>query len=227
METTECLARRTAAADQFCEHEDRKDGTDVTHSLSYGLTTLRSLFFKRIHDDVERKFGVDSMMIPVSLIKGETKAKAEIEIFQIAEVTAFVQVENLVTDADWFQTWLGHLRIGDGYQNEYVQHRLTKYRQLSNDKRRLKFSTVLERSYHEASRAPLVLYRLFPLAVGIVTAMAFDRHLKATELRSQQTNWLPAIMDCHECHGRVHENGERCQLCGNPVWTYKWLTTAD
>jgi hypothetical protein len=96
-----------------------------------------------------------------------------------------------------------------------------------DDQRRLSFSGHLEHAYPEARRAPLVLYRLFPLSVGIATALAFSAPLDANELRNQQMFWLPSIQDCHECHGAPLENGEKCRVCGNPVWSHRWLTEAD
>jgi hypothetical protein len=68
-----------------------------------------------------------------------------------------------------------------------------------------------------------VLYRLFPLAAGIVTATAFVDAGAAAELRESQTSWLPSIADCGECRGRVLENGEQCAVCNNPLWNYEWL----
>ena len=73
----------------------------------------------------------------------------------------------------------------------------------------------------------LVLFRLYPLAVRIVTDVAFGDHFRANELRNQQLALLPAIADCHECHGKTLDNGEKCRTCGNPVWLYEWLTESS
>ena len=49
----ECLARREAAAVELQEQEPDLSAEQVTHSLVYGLNTLRNLLFQRIHEDVE------------------------------------------------------------------------------------------------------------------------------------------------------------------------------
>ena len=94
---------------------------------------------------------------------------------------------------------------------------------MDEDELRLGFSRNLENVFPEARLAPLILYRLFPLSVRIVTAVAFGHHLDAAELRNRQAFWLPAITDCHDCHGRPLDNGDECVVCGNPLWTYQWL----
>ena len=76
-------------------------------------------------------------------------------------------------------------------------------------------------------QAPLVIYRLLPLGVRIIVAVAFGDHLRAGETRNEQTALLPVIADCHECHGRPLDNGERCHRCSNPLWGFDWLTAAD
>ena len=227
MKITESLERRGTAADELDRRENRTDGVDIANSLDAGLTTLRSLLFHRVHDDVQKSFGVDSMLIPASLFEAEIKAKGEIEIFQIAESTEFVRTHGYVSDPEWYRDWLGTFRIGEGYATESIRQRILRYETMSDDARRLEFSSVLEKTIRDASRAPLVLYRLVPLAIGIVTAVAFGQRLDAAELRNQQAYWLPSISDCHECHGRPLDNGETCEVCGNPVWKYEWLTAAD
>ena len=80
---------------------------------------------------------------------------------------------------------------------------------------------------HESLAAPLVLFRLLPPAVQIVTARAFGDRKTADELRSQQAALLPSISDCRQCGGIVLGDSEQCPKCGNPLWTYEWLTAAD
>jgi hypothetical protein len=89
------------------------------------------------------------------------------------------------------------------------------------------FSSALERALPEARKAPLVIYRLYPRAVRIATAIAFGDALRAQEIRSEQISFLPIIADCHHCHGAPLENGESCVDCGNPLWKIKWLNTTD
>lgn len=71
------------------------------------------------------------------------------------------------------------------------------------------------------------MFRLFPLAVGIITAIAFGDLDTAKELRKHQVSLLPAIADCNRCRGRVLANEEICPVCSNPLWGYNWLTAAD
>jgi hypothetical protein len=227
MELKDCTVRRADAARIWDEHQGRQDGVRLVNSLSDGLSTLRNLLFARIHEDVQAKFGLDSMLLPISPIKSEQAAKLEIELFAIAETVAQVQARRYVADAAWFLSWLLDLRLGDLREDPKRRKRIDRYLAEAPDGRRLAFSTYLERSHPESRRAPLVLYRLFPLSVGIATALAFGDPLAANELRNQQMFWLPAIQDCHECHGAPLENGEKCYVCGNPVWTYRWLTVAD
>jgi hypothetical protein len=227
MELKDCPARRADAARSWDEHEGRHDGARLVTSLSDGLSVLRNLLFARIHEDVQAKFGLDSMLLPVSPIKSERAAKVEIELFAIAEAAAAAEARRYVADAAWFLSWLAGLRLGEFGDDAKCRRRLDRYRAEDSDGRRLAFSTYLERSYAEARRAPLVLYRLFPLSVAIATAQAFGDPLAANELRNQQMFWLPSIQDCHECHGAPLENSEKCYVCGNPVWTYRWLTVAD
>ena len=104
---------------------------------------------------------------------------------------------------------------------------MSEYLKSSPADRRLIFTNVLVKTLREAGRAPLVLFRLYPLSVSIAISVAFGDQLEASEIRNRQISTLPAIADCHECHGRPLDNGEICSLCGNPVWSYKWLTAAD
>ncbi len=227
MDLKDSALRRETAGGELNQHLRRDDGYRVASSLSDGLTTLRTLFFTRIHEDVEAKIGTDSMLMPVSPIKSERAAHAEIELFYIAESICHATARNYVADRDWFASWLCRMRLGENCDLPQVKRRMTRYLDEDADARRLTFSAYLERTYPEARRAPLVLYRLIPLAVGIVTAVAFGHPLDANELRNQQAFWLPSIHDCHECYGAVLDNAEKCRTCGNPIWMYRWLTAAD
>ena len=220
----ECLARREAAAAELREREPGLDAEQITHSLVYGLNSLRNLLFQRIHEDVEANFGNDSMLLPISIETSEQVAKCEIEAYQVAVTVLSVdERHSLRSDIKWFVRWLAELRLGDDLADSRWRRRIRQYLAMSEDEQRLDFSRHLETVFPEASRAPLILYRLFPLSVRIVSAVAFSNNLEAAELRNRQTFWLPAIADCHECHGRPLDNGEQCPVCGNPVWTYHWL----
>jgi hypothetical protein len=68
------------------------------------------------------------------------------------------------------------------------------------------------------------MFRLLPLAILIVTSIAFGDHPLAEETRKRQVTWLSSIADCHACHGRLMDVAEECPQCGNPIWKYNWLT---
>jgi hypothetical protein len=219
------LQRREAAASQFNERLARADGQRVAGGLADGLGLLADIFLTRVLVDVQRNFGSDSMLMPTSIVKTEEKAKAEIELFQISESAAHAREYQYVSGHDeWFLTWLAELRLGEQATAAASGHRLAQYGARSAEDRRRVFSTVLERTLPAASRAPLVLYRLFPLGVSIVTALAFGDHDRAQDARKRQQSVLPGIGDCSACRGSVLDNGERCAQCGNPIWKYDWLT---
>lgn len=228
MQVEDYVVRQAEAAEQFEAHEPGRDGERIAHSLTHGLNSLRNLVFARVHDDVEQMMGADSMIVPVSQVKADAQTKAEIELYQVAEVAAIVRERTyLKGDDDWFAPWLGRLRLGQLMEQPTVSNRLAEYAGDSMRQRELRFTNHLVKSLREANRAPLVLYRLYPYAIGIVTAVAFGDHFGATEMRHRQRGILPSIEYCRQCTGRVLDNGERCQECGNPVWNYKWLQTDE
>jgi hypothetical protein len=224
----ECMVRRVEAAKHLAQQQPEMDAERITASLSDGLNTLRNLMFTRIHEDVEDNLGRDSMLLPVSVRESELAAKREIDCFQVATAARAAQDHHHVTcEFAWYVRWLGHLRLGEAANDPKYRRRVRHYLRASEDEARLDFSRYLERVFPEASRAPLILYQLFPLAVRIVCAIAYGRHLEASELRNRQAFWLAVINDCHECHGRPLDNGEQCQVCGNPLWNYRWLQEVD
>ena len=227
--TAEVLVQRYAeAAREFDRHEQREDGSELVSALSDGLSTLKELAFRRMHFDVEELVGLDSMLMPLSPVKSERQAKTEIELFQIAESAMAAREHGFLKDNhDWFAGWLTRLRFGDDAGSKTCRRRLSDYADQSADDRRLKFGDILAAVFPESRRAPLVLFRLFPLAIHVATALAFGDHLAASELRSRQLFYLPVIEDCHDCHGRLLANIDKCPHCENPLWNYRWLTSAD
>jgi len=179
----------------------------------------------RTRDDVQRRYGVDSM-INTSLSdmeKQAQRAKVEIEAYACILIDEEATQNGYIEGTNqWFLDWLFSLRFGEGYEPVFDK-RVDYYHSRSIEQRRLKFVSVLQRALPESARAPLVLFRLFPRAVRILTAVAFGDPLRARELRAEQIALLPAIADCHECHGRVLDNEDTCRCCGNPIWNYAFL----
>jgi hypothetical protein len=228
METEESVQRRQHAIEEFTQHEHRGDGARVTGSLSGGLTLLRDLLYVRVHDDVELRVGMDSMLSPVSVEKTAKTTKAEIDLFQTAVSAIAVRQQGYVSGSDdWYLNWLTRFRLGRLAEDPRVAKRLSTYLAATPDGRRLTFTNVMASALAESRRAPLVLFRLFPHAVGIVTALAFEDHVLCDAAREQQLHLLPSIRDCHHCRGKLLDNGEECRLCGNPLWKFEWLTAAD
>ena len=224
MSTEQEVHARDELIAEFEQFQSRSDGKRIVGSLGDGLSLLRDTLFTRIHRDVEAVFGTDSMLIPLSEKGSRSVATAEIEIFQIAETAAAAREGKYVADDKhaWLMDWLTRLRLGDD-AGPAVRERIESYPADKPIDRRRMFSRRIERVFPEASQAPLVVYRLYPLALGIATSVAFGDGPRAGELRRQQTAILPNIADCHACHGRLMENGEKCPQCGNPLWTYEWL----
>ena len=168
------------------------------------------------------------MIAPISPAKSEAVAKLEIDTYQVAASAVYAKNYEYVNgDAHWYLKWLAKLRLSEAYQRPEVRKRLDFYAQQPLGEQRHNFSIVLEQAFREATRAPLIVYRLLPIAVAIVTSVAFENSQIAREARQRQIRLQPAITDCRRCNGRVLENGEQCSYCGNPFWKFAWLTAAD
>ncbi len=227
MKADDLARRRAEATEEFNRHEGRADGVTVISSLAGGLTILRDALYVRMFDEVQAAVGRDSILLPVSLEKAERLAKTEIEVFQVVVAASWAERCGYVRDGPWCLDWLARLRLGEFRSEPAVQARLEHYRSRPADPQRLAFTNVLADTLPSSRRAPLVLFRLHPLAVQIATALAFGDHKRAQQVRGEQMSLLPAIGDCHECHGKLVENGERCRVCGNPLWHFNWLVAAD
>lgn len=228
METEELSKRCIEATDDFNRHEKRDDGVNVSSSLAGGLSLLRELFFARIHDDVEKRLGSDSMFAPVSEKKTQKLTRLEIEIYEIVVSEATVRQRHYIKSTDdWYLDWLCRFRLGTLHGDPRVTGRIVFYRGKPPHEQQLAFTNVLTNVLSESERAPLVVFPLLPLAVEITTSLAMRDHAATQELRQRQVALLPAILHCHQCHGRVLENGESCRACGNPLWKYEWLTAVD
>lgn len=216
--------RRADAAVEFNQRHNRQDGAQVVNSLADGLNALRDLLYTRVHGDVEQRVGVDSLLVAAAEIKQLERGRNEIELYEIAESSAMVAERRLFPQDDaWYLDWLTRLRLSESERGPAAGKRLSEYALQTPDNRRRKFSQILESSLPDAGHAPLVIYRLFPLAVWVATALAFGDHAGAEDARRRQIAILPGIGDCPRCHGRVLANEERCPQCGNPFWSYEWL----
>lgn len=202
----------------------------TANNLWSGLTTLRELLLTRLHSDVEVEFGIDSAVTPAStsaMIREMGQAAEEIEAYSMVLVVDEATRSGYARgEMDWFRNWLLRLRWGDE-MNSATLARMQAYEQHSDSERRRMFASYLEQAIPEATRTPLIIYRLFPRAVRIVTALAFGDTLRAREIRGEQISYLPVIGDCHHCHGLPLENGETCVACGNPLWKLKWLSATE
>ena len=223
MQKEDNAARHGEAVTEFNEHENRTDARHVISSLCAGLTVLRELFYRRLHDDVQRIMGTDSMLAPVSEPRSKALTMTEAELYQIAESRAAVRIADYVDDESWYEQWLLLLRLGQSSDHPKAKERLARYATMTDRDRRLALSNLLAKIFPQSRRVPLILFRLYPLSVQIVTTLAFDDQARATALRDQQVNQLPAIQDCGECHGSLLDNGQQCQLCANPIWKWEFL----
>ncbi|MGA2065798.1 MAG: hypothetical protein ABSG86_12550 [Thermoguttaceae bacterium] len=225
MDATDLDNRRAAAAEEFDHHEHRSDGEPLVANLGSGLTVLRDGLYTRIHEDVIRRVGLDSSLSPLSEEKSERMTKLEIELYQIVVSSLAVARRGYVdSDDGWYAEWLSRLRLGPVHSEGRVAKRMAHYSQQTPDQRRLAFSNILTAALPESRRAPLVLFRLLPSCVKIVTALAFGKPQDAGDWRKQQIEHLPAIRDCGQCRGRLLDNGVQCRACGNPLWKFEWLT---
>jgi hypothetical protein len=226
--TDSSLDQQAAAARRLKQFEPTLDAERVTGSLHAGLSLLVDRFYWRIHFDVEALIGADSMLMPLSEAKAAEQTKEAIEVYQIVESTwAFREFGYATTPGDWYLQWLGEFRLGERMSVPELAERLDRYQRRSPDARRRAFVDRLLKILPESGRSPLILPRLFPLAVHLATALAFGDQARAQQVRAQQIAWLPSITECDRCQGAVLENGRICDRCSNPLWNYRWLTDED
>ena len=225
MLTEQQSLRRKQAAEELEVRQGDLAAQPMVDSLAEGMTRLRNLLMVRAHDDVQREYGADSMTASslASMQAKARRAQLEIEAYSCIVIDEEVTEQGYLADSqEWFLEWLFRLRLGSGYR-EVFEKRVDFYRSPTVEDRRKKFVSVLQHAMPDSRRAPLVLYRLFPRALRLVPAVAFADPLRAQQIRAEQIALLPAIAECHECHGRVLDNGESCAYCGNPIWSYSWL----
>lgn len=226
---TTTLLQRTAAVATLQERCPHLEAERVVVSLSDGLKLLGDLFFARVGHDVEEQGNLDSMLMPAgaaSEMRTALRVHTLIDVYSCVEATHEAQSEVISNSDSWFEPWLLGLRLPANELNA-----ISEYRDLfavgDEEHRRRAFASALERRMPQATRAPLVVYRLYPLAVRVAVAVALGDHWRARQIRSEQIQVLPFIADCHHCHGQPLDNGETCAHCGNPLWKHEWLSAAD
>jgi hypothetical protein len=218
----------TVVAKEFEQQTGRRDGQQAVADLRSGLALLGNLLWLRLHEDVEKAFGADSMLVPVSESRCHAQTKFEIALYEIAESAAAVRrLGYWLAKGEGYVPWLAKLVLEDSPLSETHRQLIEAYMSKPAQARRLAFTDVLAKVLPESRRAPLVLFQVFPLAVQIATALAFGDHLAADKLRASQVDHLPVIPGCPQCRGRVLENGEACSRCANPLWTTEWLTSVE
>ncbi len=218
---------RTQAAIEFNQREPGRDGARVVNSLATGLNTMRRLLCVRLREDVEQNFGLDSLNLPLSAVETERRLEREIDTYQAAVAALHARHHGyLQSEPDWCGRWFARLQRADFGADIVDQERLSHYLGLTRQEQRLAFTNVLVKILPAGGRAPLVLFRLFPASVRVVTSQAFGDAETAAEVRTQQRAILPAIEDCPECHAALLDNGRVCAKCSNPLWSYDYLTTS-
>lgn len=225
--TEERSHRRAAAIQALFALSHRPDAADIVRRLDDGLSLLRNQLYTRLQTDVEHNFGKDSMLMPLSELMTEHRAKGEIEAFLVAEVLDELTQSGVMPQQEKNRHWLQELRFTGRQDRSALETRAEAYVRLPSRERQMEFSDMLEELLREARLAPLVLYQLFPLSVRAITALAWGDHLRAGEIRNRQASLLPCITYCRNCHGRLMEVDELCRECGNPVWTIRWMTQPD
>ncbi len=215
------------AATQFDQHQGGSDGTRVADHLAKNLTALRESLFRRVLTP-DKSIPLDSMLLPVSKLKAQQHGAEEVEAFMIAESADAVRVLQLVKKAEpWYADWLTAMRLDSWNPLGNVPERIAGYLKQSSDERRLQFSNLLVETIPETRRAPLVLFRLLPMAVHLATVQAFGISEAARKIRAEQIKILPSIAYCQKCHGELLPDGEECSTCGNPLWNKQWLCEVD
>ncbi|MBN2579755.1 MAG: hypothetical protein JXB10_12265 [Pirellulales bacterium] len=216
------------AVAEYNRQARRSDGEQVVPCLATGLAQIRDTLYPRLHQDVERHVGQDSMRMPVSALRAAQQALREINLYEAVEAAeAAARFGYLSTPRPWLAPWLARLLMCEENLDEETQRRLAICQSQKPDQRHCTFLDALARVLPQSVEAPLVLFRLLPLAIQITVAQAFVDQERAAQLRREQIAVLPAIADCPHCHGRVMESVEACPACGNPLWKYEWLRAVD
>jgi hypothetical protein len=216
------------SVDELQRLSRRSDAPHVVGCLAAGLTTLRNLLCVRIWGDVEKHFGVDSMCVPVSAAKARLQAYQEIEAYQIAEATAVMaELRYASAPGDKLAAWLAVLLRKSAEPDAVLCQRAAEYAARDADGRTRLLMDALAKIVRESIHSPLVLFQLLPWCVRVAVASAFGDGTSADAARRRQVQILPSISDCRQCRGWVLDCAEPCTVCGNPLWTFDWLSSAE
>ena len=149
-------ARATAALQ---EAECGPTAVDVVDRLSANFNVLRDQLLKRVHDDVESRFWLDSTIAPMTESAEEReihRAQVEIELFMIVTAANELAEANYVEqDEKWCRQWLADLRLGENVADG-IESRFASYMKRDLEHRRLLFSDLFARWLPDASAAHVV-----------------------------------------------------------------------
>ena len=176
----------------------------VTNSLGDGLVVLRDAFSIAFTATL-KVFGLDSMLLPVAVLKSETNTNQRSRSIRSSKRSSMPQIviwawrRRLVHVA-------GQLRLPD---SALPGRRAAGWRSAGQ-----RPTIAAGRSYRGCSgcfrgrASALVMFRLFPLAISIAVAIAFGDH--PTEEMRAASHLAPSIADCRP--RPPPQNGENVQL---------------
>ena len=144
MSAEERAKRRAEAAAEFDAMKTAPTAR-VTNLLGDGLIgAARRVFSTAVHGDVEKEFGLDSMLLPVAVLKSEANTNLEIEIYQTVEAVLGIRENHyLMSDDSWMMKWLARLRLAESCESPAVVQRMAFYAERSADDRRRAFLSRL------------------------------------------------------------------------------------
>ncbi len=157
--------RLAAAAAELAGHGHCHDAGQVVAGLADGLSLLRELFFERMHGDVERIIGYDSMLLGASAVRSEADTHIEIEIYEVVEAAAEAAAGQFTSDDEWFCHWLARLRLGMAADKPAIAQRFSFYVGKPPDVRRRTF----------LGTAAAAVSRIGPCAAGDLSAVSAGR----------------------------------------------------
>ena len=169
MKSEEAKTEHAQMAEELGQRTGRGDGLRVVGGLVAGFALLRRSLYARLHEDVERILGRDSMFMPVSEVKTEIAVGTEIELSQIAESAAAARDGGYAGPSpEWYPGWLARLRFSQAADRppqpgeRRIDDRVADYLAQTPEGRRLAFSTAVARLLPEARRRRWSYFSCFP-----------------------------------------------------------------